>query len=168
MWFAEKKRVEALKKSSVKIKGNDVVASWKILVGLFIIPPVLNLTTALFFFTFSHRYASTFMGRYLASCVFCVILCLYLTFCVQLLNGVKSNSRRCRIRAFVILYRKTIARLRAHRKELKRHVKTVMDKYSTMNEQTLFKRKSFQDKPKMSDWHINTDEVFGALSEIIN
>ena len=165
MKFAEQKRIEALKKSTVKIKGNDVVASWKLLIGVFIVPPMINLTSVVFFFTFSKRYASSFIGRYLVSCIFCVFLCLYLTFCVQLLNGVKSNMRLCRIRFFVILYRKTIARLRAKRRELKRHVKDVMDKHSTMNDQALFKRKSFSEQ-STSPWHINTDEVFGALSEI--
>lgn len=165
MKFAEAKRIEALKKSTVKIKGNDVVASWKLLIGVFIIPPIINLTSIIFFFTFSKRYASSFLGRYFVSCIFCVLLCCYLTACVQLLNGVKSNMRLCRIRFFVILYRKTIARLRAKRKELKRHVKDIMDKHSAINEHTLFKRKSFSEQ-STSPWHINTDEVFGALSEI--
>lgn len=165
MWYAEKQRIAALKKSSVKIKGNDVVASWKILIGVFIVPPIINLTTILFYFTYSKRFASSFIGRYLASCVFCLCLCLYLTVCVQLLNGVKTNMRICRIRFFVLIYIKTIARLRKRRKELKRLVKDTMDKYSKMNATTLFKRKSFSET-RHSDWHINTDEVFGALSEI--
>lgn len=165
MRFAEEKRVDALKKSTVKIKGNDVVASWKILIGIFIIPPMINITTFVFFLTYAHRFASSFIGRYIVSCIFCIILCLYLTICVQLLNGVKTNMRICRIRFFVIIYRKTIARLRATRKELKRHVKDTMDKYSKMNDMTLFKRKSFSES-KTSAWHINTEEVFGALSEI--
>lgn len=165
MRFAEKKRIEALKKSTVKIKGNDVVASWKLLIGVFMIPPIINLTSMVFFFTLSKRYATSYIGRYFVSCIFCVILCVYLTACVQLLNGVKSNMRLCRIRFFVILYRKTIARLRAKRKDLKRHVKDVMDRHSAMNDQALYKRKSFSDNTT-SPWHINTDEVFGALSEI--
>ena len=166
MRFAENKRLEALKKSTVKIKGNDVVASWKILIGLFLIPSIINLTCVVFFFTYAGRYASSYIGRYFVTCVFFLVLCLYLTFCVQLLNGVKSNIRICRIRFFVILYRKTIARLRAKRKELKRHVKDVMDKYSVINDHQIHKRKSFEGNN--SAWHINTDEVFGALSEIIN
>lgn len=36
--FAENKRKEALKKSKVKIRANDVVASWKMLLGLATIP----------------------------------------------------------------------------------------------------------------------------------
>lgn len=167
MRFAEKKRIEALKKSTVKIKGNDVVASWKILIGVFIIPPIINLTAVIFFLTYSQRFASTFVGRYFASVAFLVLLSLYLTFCVQLLNGVKSNMRLCLIRFFVILYRKTIARLRARRRDLKKQVKVVMDKYSQLNDQALFKRKSVTEN-KTSDLHINTDEVFGALSEFIS
>ena len=165
MKYAENKRIEALSKSTVKIKGNDVVASWKIMIGVFIVPPVINLTTILFHFTYAKRFATSFTGRYLVSCLFCLCLCVYLTVCVQLLNGVKTNMRICRIRFFVIIYIKTIARLRKRRKELKRLVKDTMDKYSKMNDKTIFKRKSFSES-KVSDWHINTDEVFGAFSEI--
>lgn len=165
MRYAEQKRIEALKKSTVKIKGNDVVASWKLLIGVFLIPFVIFLTAVLFFFTYSQRLASGFAGRYFVSCIFYWILFGYLTFSVQMLNGVKTNSRICIIRFFVVLYRKTIARLTAKRKELKRSVKDTMDKYSKMHDQTLYKRKSFTDSHH-SPWHINTEEVFGALSEI--
>lgn len=167
MRFATHKRKQALAKSTVKITGNDVVASWKILLGLFLVPGVINLTTLLFYFFRSHIYASSTTGRISASLFFSVCLCGYLVYCVQLLNGVKTNLRIVMIRFFVIIYRKRIANLRAVRKDLKRQVRQVMDKYSKLNQHTLIKRRSLHISDSLLDIDIDADEIFGNLKDIM-
>lgn len=168
MKFAEMKRKEALAKSSVKIKGNDVVASWKLLVGVFLVPVIIQFTCLIFFFTYSKRYASTFLGRWLATTIFGWLIAAYLVYCVQLLNGVKTNFRIVMVRFFVILYRRRIQNLRKVRKDLKRQVKDVMDKYSKINDHTLIKRKSMQVSGEKNYLELDTEEIFGALEEFIN
>ncbi len=183
MRFAEKKRKEALKKSSVKILGNDVVASWKILIGVFITPLVINITNVIFLVFFSGRWAEGFLGRLLATFIFCVVLCSYLVMCVLLLNGINTHSRVCTVRFWVVLYHNRIGRARTTRKHLKKSVKEIMDKYSMINEQQLFKRKSVVDltgkhhlldtkhpkkvAPKKKSFELDTDEIFGSLVDII-
>lgn len=165
MNYAEKKRVDALKKSSVKVSGNDVVASWKILIGLFLVPSIVNFTAILFFFFRSHVYATTFLGRYGVSMIFCILFSTYLVYCVQMLNGAKTNFRIVAVRLFVILYRNRIAKLRKSRKELKRQVKDVMDKYSELNQHATIKRRSLYVKSDPLD--IDVEEIFGELQEIM-
>lgn len=165
MWFAEKKRKEALKKSSVKIKGYDVVASWKILIGVFLTPAVISVTSWIFFFLFSKRYASTLFGRLFSALIFCILLSLYLVFCVQLLNGIKTHMRICVVRAWVILYRNRIKKIRADRKILKKKVKDIMDKYSELNDLKVYKRKSVVLESSKADW--DNEQIFGALADII-
>lgn len=183
MRFAEKKRKEALKKSSVKILGNDVVASWKILIGVFITPLVVNITNLIFFLFFSNRWAAGWMGRLLVTFIFCVLLCCYLVMCVLLLNGIKTHSRVCTVRFWVVLYHNRIAKARTTRKHLKKSVKEIMDKYSKLNEQQLYKRKSIVEHPdkqphvdnknpkknlsKKKQFELDTDEIFGSLVDII-
>ena len=82
MYFAEKKRKEALKKSTVKIKGNDVVASWKVLIGTFLVPVYVSCINIMFLIFISSRYASSILGRLLVTFIFSVILSLYLVFSV--------------------------------------------------------------------------------------
>lgn len=165
MRFGEKKRKEALAKSSVKIKGNDVVASWKIMVGLFLVPASVNLISFIFLVFRSQVYASTLIGRLFVSFIFSIIFWAYLVYCVQLLNGVKTNLRIVLIRFFVIIYRNTIAKLLKTRKDLKRQVKDVMDKYSTMNQHSLIKRRSFYANGDPLD--IDFDQIFGELNDIM-
>lgn len=165
MRFAEKKRREALAKSSVKIQGNDVVASWKIMIGLFIVPIMIHLTSWIFFIFRSQVYASTLLGRWFASVLFAVCFSAYLVYCVQLLNGVKTNMRIVIIRFFVIIYRKRIANLRKIRKDMKRQVKDVMDKYSKLNDHTLLKRRSLYENESKFDMDI--DQIFGELEDIM-
>lgn len=183
MRFAEKKRKEALKKSSVKILGNDVVASWKILIGVFITPLVINITNLIFLVFFSSRWATGWMGRLLVTFIFCVVLSCYLVMCVLLLNGIKTHSRVCTVRFWVVLYHNRIGRARTTRKHLKKSVKEIMDKYSEINEQKLFKRKSIVEQPgkhhhtenknpkknipKKKQFELDTDEIFGSLVDII-
>ncbi len=169
MWFAEKKRREALKKSSVKIKGNDVVASWKVLIGVFLVPVYINLISFVFFIFMSKRYATTFSGRVFATFIFCWVLSAYLIFAVQLLNGFKTNFRKCIVRFWVILYRNRIKKIRDTRKSLKAMAKAVMDKYSEENEHVFkYKRKSVLHGPTgIRSSSIDTDDAFAALADII-
>lgn len=169
MWFAEKKRKDALKKSSVKILGNDVVASWKILIGVFLTPAIVAITSWIFFFTLSKRYASTIIGRLFVQLIFVILFSLYLVLCVQLLNGVHRNFRICMVRFFVILYRNRIKALRQQRVDLKKRVKTLMDKHSQQHELVpIYKRKSlYVDESKLPHDE-NLEEVFGILKDIVN
>lgn len=168
MKFAEKKRQEALKKSSVKIKGNDVVASWKILIGVFLCPVVHHLTCWVFFFFGSQRFSNSLFGRFQASCVFGFSLAAYLLFCVQQLNGVKTHFRLIVVRAWSVLYKNRIAKIRKDRKSLKRQVKELMDKFSTLNETALpYKRRSVVIDDHQKQNLLDTEEIFGTLSEIV-
>jgi glycerol-3-phosphate O-acyltransferase / dihydroxyacetone phosphate acyltransferase len=168
MKFAEKKRQEALKKSTVKIKGNDVVASWKILVGVFLCPIVVHLTSWVFFFFGADRFAQTVLGRLQVSCLFGIVLALYLLFCVQLLNGVKTHFRLIVVRAWSVLYKNRIAKIRKDRKLLKKQVKELMDKLSTLNESSLpYKRKSLVVEERQKQNLLDTEEIFGTLKEIV-
>lgn len=168
MKYAEKKRQEALKKSSVKIKGNDVVASWKILIGVFLCPVVVHLTCWIFFFFGSHRFSSTLAGRFQASCIFGFGLALYLLFCVQQLNGIKTHFRLLVVRAWSVLYKNRITKIRKDRKVLKRKVKDLMDKLTSLNQPSLvYKRRSFVMDEASKQNLIDTEEIFGTLSEII-
>jgi glycerol-3-phosphate O-acyltransferase / dihydroxyacetone phosphate acyltransferase len=163
--YAENKRRQALKKSTVKIKGNDVVASWKIMIGLFLFPAAINFASFLFFIFRSHVYASTWTGRILVSVLFSFLFTCYLVYCVQLLNGVKTNMRTVVIRFFLVIYRKTIAKLRKTRKDLKRQVKDVMDKYFKLNQHKLIKRKSLS--PTSDKFDMDLEEIFGELNDIM-
>ena len=58
--------------------------------------------------------------------------------------------------------------MRKLRKDLKRQVKDVMDKYSKINEHTLIKRKSMQSGGEKNYLDLDTEEIFGALEEFIN
>lgn len=168
MWFGEKKRKEALKKSSVKIKGNDVVASWKVLIGVFLVPLYVNLINLIFLIFVSQRYAKTFLGRLFATFVFCWILSLYLIFTVQLLNGFQTNLRKCIVRFWVVLYVNRIKKIREHRASLKILAKSVMDKYSEQNDQAFkYKRKSLHVGGSGRKGEIDTEEAFAALADII-
>jgi glycerol-3-phosphate O-acyltransferase / dihydroxyacetone phosphate acyltransferase len=168
MKFAEKKRQEALKKSTVKIKGNDVVASWKILIGVFLCPIVVHLTSWVFFFFGSQRFAQTMLGRMYISCLFGIVLALYLLFCVQLLNGVKTNFRLIVVRAWSVLYKNRIAKIRKDRKTLKKHVKELMDKLSTQSDNSLpYKRRSLFIEERQKQNLLDTEEIFGTLKEIV-
>ena len=77
--FAEKMRVESLKKSSVKIKGFDVIASWKIMYSVSVMIPYLFLTCFIYFISFSWRMASTWTGMYQNTLLFLVLWLLYQT-----------------------------------------------------------------------------------------
>ena len=183
MWFAEQKRKEALRKSSIKILGNDVVASWKILVGVFITPLVINITNLIFLIFFSSKWAKGFLGRIFVTSVFCLLLCCYLVMCVLLLNGIKTHSRVCTVRFWVVLYHNRVGKARSNRKHLKKSAKEIMDKYSVINDQTLYKRKSVieqpgklnladpknpkKNQPKKKTFELDTDEIFGSLVDII-
>lgn len=181
MTFAEKKRLEALKKSSVKIKGNDVVASWKILVGVFLAPAVIFITTIVFHIFVSRKVAFNSLTRILTSLLFFIVLTSYLVMCVQLLNGINTNTRICLVRCWVILYKNKIKKLRADRKELKKKVKETMDLHSQKNQHdVLIKRKSTVQNRKDSNassrgyqrglaikLDIEGEEIFGTLVDIV-
>ena len=53
-WYSHKKAVEAAKSSSVKIKGRDVIGTWKILVALVIVP-TLYFFYAVIVYVYSRR-----------------------------------------------------------------------------------------------------------------
>lgn len=142
MRFAEKKRLQALKSSSVKIKGNDVVASWKIMVGLPLAIVLFNVLHVVFYIFFSGRFVSGIFHRIILSSAFNFVFFWYIVMCIQMLNGIKTHFRVVTVRFFYVLYRNRIARVRSKRTELKKQVKNIMDKYSKLYEQSLYTRKS--------------------------
>jgi len=60
---AEEMRQKALAKSSVKIKANDVVASWKTFIGFALFPVYYGSAMLVFFYFRSGVYAEGFIKR---------------------------------------------------------------------------------------------------------
>lgn len=172
LWYlrtsAERKRKEALKNSSVKIKGSDVVASWKILAGLVLFLVYYNVTMLLVFVFYTFRHYSGFVKICVVQCLLNLGVFLYIIMCFQLTNGVNTHFRICMIRCFKYLYWKTIKRVRAERKELKADVKATMDRYSIMTDKSMIIRRNSLKSKDIALNEIEAREIFGTLEEFMN
>jgi glycerol-3-phosphate O-acyltransferase/dihydroxyacetone phosphate acyltransferase len=71
--FSAKKAREALRGSTVKIAGRDVLATWKILVGFVLLPTIYGLYTLLLFITLLHTDLSL-KWKFIAPAVVWVLL----------------------------------------------------------------------------------------------
>jgi hypothetical protein len=75
--IASKSRKQALAKSEVKIKGNDVMASVKILQGIPLVLIVNTIRNLLFLVFFSKHFAQGFGSRCLATALLSALFDLY-------------------------------------------------------------------------------------------
>eukprot|EP00123_Amoebidium_parasiticum_P014072 comp22311_c0_seq1/m.33137 comp22311_c0_seq1/g.33137 ORF comp22311_c0_seq1/g.33137 comp22311_c0_seq1/m.33137 type:complete len:588 (-) comp22311_c0_seq1:790-2553(-) len=81
--FAQKKMVEAVKGSDVKQKGLDVVASWKVLTMLFVIPAMLFTYSAIFGALLYHYTGWALTTVLLWSLVFALVFFAYEMQCIR-------------------------------------------------------------------------------------
>lgn len=81
--ISRKKAVEALAASTVKIKANDVIATWKILIGMGFAPLLYILWSVLITYHFRNRFSSRFI-------TFCVsyILCCAVTYSALIIGDI--------------------------------------------------------------------------------
>lgn len=180
---ASKSRKQALAKSEVKIKGNDVMASVKILQGIPLVLVVNTIRNLIFFVFFSGRFVNGLAARCLLTVLLSALFDIYIiskdpvfgatsnsnhSAMIQFHNGLNSAFRICRIRIFVIFYRRRIQEIRKQRKELTAKIFDFIAKYNKMVIKKYEEIKDKRAKASKTNIYIDTEEAFSALTEIVN
>lgn len=149
--IAESKRREALAKSNVKIRGNDVVASWKTLACCALSPVYFAITNLIFYIWYSQRFAGEgFLMRCLVTWVFSVLGFIYLAVIVPLSDKLLFHLRVCSVRLFVVFYKRKVQHLKRMRENLVVQVYLLSDKYGKMFIDKFEKRRLFKLKRRKS------------------
>ena len=76
--IAESNRRKALANSKVKIRGGDVVASFKFLYGIPVSLIIGTLANIVYLFFFSHHFFDSYLARLVSVPFFCLIFSSYL------------------------------------------------------------------------------------------
>jgi len=101
-------RQKALAKSSVKIKANDVVASWKTLIGFGLFPIYYGSAMLAFYIFVSGLYAEGFIKRVCVTWVVAFIFFWYLAATIKLSDSLIYHARICTMRVFYVFYKKKV------------------------------------------------------------
>jgi len=130
--LAETKRQQALAKSSVKIKANDVVASWKILIGCALFPVYYFIITLVWFIVRSHKYADGYCSRFAWTQFWGALFLIYLAITIKVSDSLLYNLRIISMRTFYVLYKQKVQSLIEIRSILQNQVYELSEKYGNM------------------------------------
>jgi hypothetical protein len=165
--LAEKERVKSLASSSVKIKGYDVLASYKIVYGFAIFTSFsLLLAICVFFYAACNSNLDLFNSYSDAFSIlltFLILWPLYLYFSIILSDKAMQNFTKLYVRAVSICSPKAIILIKHQREEIRVIVRGLMKKYGPEIFPSM-KVKKVQKKAVEFGQSIN--EAFGLLSEI--
>ena len=113
--LAEKERESALKKSTVKIVGADVMASKKILTS-FILYPLTFMFFLTIFFILQMKYTTLKLNEIVSNWIwFSIFYPLYNYICIRSLDGVTGNFNNLKTRIYWLLSRDRMEKLRGRR-----------------------------------------------------
>lgn len=164
--LAEKERKKALAASSVKIYGNDVLASFKIVYGFVIFytfSVCLGLTVA--GGTYCERYLDYFGDLWTvayAGIGFAVFWPIYLYFSLILSDRAVNHFKKLYIRVLSLCSPVAIENARTLREDIKDNLKKLMKKYGT----EIFPNLKVKKAVKKIEFNDSINDAFGLLSEI--
>lgn len=99
-YLAERERVSALKRSTVKVAGVDVMASTKILSSFVLYPLTCGFFTLLLFYI-QYAYSALAMKDIIVNCIwFLIFYPLYNYICVRSIDGVMGNYNNLFVRVY--------------------------------------------------------------------
>lgn len=122
-WYSKRKAAAALKKSTVKIKARDIMATWKILVGLFLTPMLYSLYSIFdcwYVFSYTHWLPFTWTNLFLVFylCLFGLFALSYTTLFIAEAGVGLAQSLRPLYLALSPSRSDTLARVREMREGL--------------------------------------------------
>mmetsp|Transcript_26571 Transcript_26571/g.26447 ORF Transcript_26571/g.26447 Transcript_26571/m.26447 type:complete len:378 (+) Transcript_26571:685-1818(+) len=174
--LAEKERRKALKKSSVKVFGADVLGSTRILYSFILYPLTCTFfTTSLFIL--QRMYSSLSLYDCCANCFwFLVFYPIYNYICVRSLDGVTDNWNNLFVRVYCLFSKDTMDVIREKREHISKKVHEVIDTFGPMvienfNQTKLLKdskQKSKGKKDKEKDSEVTSDSSFYQLMEQVD
>lgn len=187
--LAERERVRALKKSSVKVVGADVMGSTKILTSFILYPILCTFFTSSLFFLQLY-YSNLTLWQNIENCIwFLVFFPIYNYICVRSIDGVVGNYNNLAIRIYALFSYDTMKSIREQRAQLAEKVNRIITQFGPKVFPNFDRMKLVKDLKKKSqrkrsdhsdDSHsqssiasvfminqIDFDEAFNSLSEIV-
>jgi glycerol-3-phosphate O-acyltransferase/dihydroxyacetone phosphate acyltransferase len=164
--LAEKERVKALAASSVKIHGNDVLASFKIVYGFGIFSLVSVLLGVLvMIYSYCKRFLDYFESlvyTVYAVSAFSLFWPFYMYLSLILSDRAMNNFKKLYVRVLSICSPVGLENARSLRQEIKQTVKDLVKKYTPL----IFPDMKSKKPAKKIDFNDTINDAFGLLSEI--
>lgn len=161
---AEAKRQKALKSSFVKIRGNDVLATWKIFYSFIAIPAMLSIWNTVFFLFCYYYYHNSFWNSMKKTGIFMLVFPFYLYFGVFVYDGIELSFR--------ILYA-NLCNVILTKIDKKDRLKELQDQALVLEDKLLKLIKSFKNELSKELQHrivkrISSDSLEKRFSDVIN
>jgi glycerol-3-phosphate O-acyltransferase/dihydroxyacetone phosphate acyltransferase len=126
-FYAERERIKALKGSVVKIKGNDVLATAKIVAFICTYPVYLVLFTFLFYLSLSY-YGFSQAAAWYYSFIFYILYPIISIISIRSHDGVRTHYTEFQGRFLSMFYTSQVDLIKQTRRTLKKKVRAVVDK----------------------------------------
>lgn len=165
--IGEDNRKKAVASSSVKVKGEDVVASYKFLFGIPVQVFFSTVYNIIYFFYFSHKLFDGLCARLISVPVFCLLFSTYLVYTMNFYNGVNTHIKIIMIRVFAVIYKGRIAALVEWRANLQEEVLNYIEKYDKLVMRKYDEGKKLTLTRQSTKNSIDTDDVFSVLEEFL-
>lgn len=125
--MTEYKRRKALQGSYVKIKGTDVLSTWKVLYGIVLLPMLFGVSNLVFFLILYYRYEQRFWNAFRFTLWFSVLFPLYVYTATLMYDHLYNNGRLLfiRIKYFIMFRKRGVKKMKelgAERVELEKKI----------------------------------------------
>ncbi|CAK74407.1 unnamed protein product (macronuclear) [Paramecium tetraurelia] len=167
--YAEKERKSALAGSKVKISGKDVVASFKVLASIIIVPISVFIYTVLFYLwlTVYKIVDEELTFRY--TIIFLLMWPIYITAMIRSNDGLIRHARKVNSQILFYLYENKYRKLKIQREELQNKIRRLVDAFGEeviqdFNQNRIVQKSQLVSPKSVAE--LDIQNVFESLQEL--
>ncbi|CAD8112845.1 unnamed protein product [Paramecium sonneborni] len=162
--YTERERQKALANSKVKLSGKDVIASYKILASIMIVPAAIAIYTVLFHYALKKWNFISKEKQLKLTLIFFLLWPFYITAMIRSNDGLIRHSRKVKSQILFFLYQSKYRKLKKQREQLQDKIRKMVDMLGENVVADFTKKRVFSFDTKKDK--LDIDNVFCSLEEL--